>query len=114
MILQSQACPRIKAKAVWPLLPAKYYQALEQNQLLASCCRHPENHDIEALYSSPEDAAKGVPDIYIFHCICGRQHRRFCMGGTQGFKVGLLGEQERDADGKPIPYTERRPKWEVR
>jgi hypothetical protein len=114
LILQSQASPRIKATAVWSLLPAKYYQSLEQNQQLASCCRHPENHDIEALYSSEADALRGIPDIYIFHCTCGRQHRRFCCGGSYGFRTGLLGEVEKDANGVPIPYTELRPKWEVR
>jgi hypothetical protein len=62
-------------------LPLRYVEMLEQNQQLASCCRHPENHDIEAWYSCEEDAAKGIPDIYILHCTCGRQHRRFCVGG---------------------------------
>lgn len=75
------ACPKVKTATVWPLLPVKYIEALEHNQKIASCCRHPENHDIEAWYSSEADAAKGVPDIYIFHCTCGRQHRRFCVGG---------------------------------
>lgn len=62
------------------LLPLKYVESLEQNQQLASCCRHPENHEIEAWYSNDEERAKGVPDIYILHCSCGRQHRRFCVG----------------------------------
>lgn len=75
-----QACDRIKAEKVWRLLPVRFIEALEQNQKIASCCRHPENHDIEALYSCDADAAKGVPDIYIFHCTCGRQHRRFMVG----------------------------------
>ena len=75
------ACNRVKAQTVWSLLPAKYYEALEQNQKIASCCRHPENHDIEALYSSETERDKGWPDVYIFHCTCGRKHRRFCVGG---------------------------------
>lgn len=65
------------------LLPLKYVESLEQNQQLATCCRHPENHDIEARYSCVEEAIKGIPDIYILHCQCGRQHRRFCVGGGE-------------------------------
>jgi hypothetical protein len=74
------ACKRVPARKVWRLLPAKYYESLEQNQKLLSCCRHPENHDIEAWYSSEEDRAKRIPDIYILYCTCGRRHRRFCVG----------------------------------
>jgi len=62
------------------LLPLKYVESLEQNQQLATCCRHPENHDIEAWYSNDEERAKGIPNIYILHCSCGRQHKRFCVG----------------------------------
>jgi hypothetical protein len=76
------ACPRQPVASLGSLLPAKYLEALEQNQLIASCCRHPENHDIEAWYSSEADRDKGIPDIYIFHCTCGKQHRRFCVGGS--------------------------------
>ncbi len=75
------ACRRIEAKKVWGLLPRHYPEALEQNQQLASCCRHPENHDVEAWFSSEKDAQMGVPDIYKFHCTCGRVHTRFCVGG---------------------------------
>jgi hypothetical protein len=63
------------------LLRDKWITDLEQNQQIASCCRHPENHDIEAWYSSERDADLGIPDIYIFHCTCGRRHTRFCVGG---------------------------------
>jgi len=70
--------PRYSVAKLLGLLPAKYLEALEQNQKIASCCRHPENHEVEALKSRPEEPA---PDIYIFHCNCGRQHRRFCVGG---------------------------------
>lgn len=76
--MQVVACPRIPASKVWTLLPAKYIEALEQNQKIASCCRHPENHEIEALKSNENEAA---PDIYIFHCTCGKKHTRFCCGG---------------------------------
>lgn len=72
------ACPRYPVAKLGDLIPAKFIEALEQNQKIASCCRHPENHDIEALYSSP---AETVPDVYIFHCTCGRRHRRFMCGG---------------------------------
>jgi hypothetical protein len=64
-------------------LPLKYVEMLEQNQQLASCCRHPENHDIEAWYSSEGDYRNRIPDIYILHCRCGRRHVRFCVGGGE-------------------------------
>jgi len=72
------ACKRIAVKKVASLIPQKFFEAMEHNQQLASCCRHPENHDIEAWRSKPDEYA---PDIYIFFCSCGRQHRRFCIGG---------------------------------
>lgn len=72
------ACPRYPVAKLGNLIPAKYIESLEQNQKIASCCRHPENHEIEALKSHPDEK---VPDIYIFHCTCGRKHRRFCVGG---------------------------------
>ena len=76
---QVQACPRVKV-ADFPkgFIPAKNYEKnLEQNQLLASCCRHPENHEIEARKSHPEEPA---PDIYVFHCTCGKKHVRWLLG----------------------------------
>jgi hypothetical protein len=78
---QVPACPRVKvADLPEDFLPKKYLEVLEQNQLIASCCRHPENHEIEARKSHPDEPA---PDIYIFHCNeCKRQHRRFCVGLT--------------------------------
>lgn len=72
-------CPRIKALRVWKQLPVHFIEALEQNQKLPSCCRHPENHDVEALKSH---AAEEAPDIYIFHCTCGRKHTRFMLGAS--------------------------------
>jgi hypothetical protein len=76
---QVAACPRVKMADLpkgW--IPARLYERnLEQNQLIAGCCRHPENHDIEARKSHPDEPA---PDIYIFHCQCGRKHRVFCVG----------------------------------
>jgi len=75
-----QACPRIAVSKVRELLDDHFLEVLEQNQKLASCCRHPENHEISAWKSKPSEP---VPDIYIFHCMdpdCGRQHRRFMVG----------------------------------
>lgn len=72
------ACKRQPVRKLLSLIPKKYIEALEQNQKIESCCRHPEDHDIEAFFSRREET---VPDIYIFHCRCGRQHRRFCVGG---------------------------------
>lgn len=77
------ACKRLPVEKIRRIvdIPARYFEALEHNQQIASCCRHPENHDLEAFYSSPADRDKGVPDIYKFHCSCGRTHTRFCVGG---------------------------------
>lgn len=76
------ACPRYPVAKLGHLIPATFLEALEHNQRIASCCRHPENHEVEAFYSSEADRAKGVPDIYVFHCTCGRKHSRFCVGGS--------------------------------
>lgn len=78
------ACTRYPVAKLGSLIPTRYIEALEQNQQIAHCCRHPENHEIEAFYSSDADRDRGVPDIYIFHCTCGRKHRRFCVGGSIG------------------------------
>ena len=71
-------CARYPVAKLQGLIPTKYIEALEQNQKIASCCRHPENHEIEA-WKSNENEDK--PDIYKFHCTCGRVHVRFCVGG---------------------------------
>lgn len=96
------ACKRHPVARVMKILrfPLKWIEDLEQNQKIASCCRHPENHDIEAWYSNAAEAAKGIPDVYKFHCTCGRAHVRFCVGGS---KNPLTGE-----------ITHPRPFWEVR
>lgn len=92
--MQYQACPRYAVNKLFKFdengnahpnqtgsaLPLKYVESLQHNQQIATCCRHPENHEIEALYSSEEDKNKGHPDIYIFHCTCGKKHTRFCVG----------------------------------
>jgi hypothetical protein len=77
--MQIAACPRRPVAKLPPgLIPSKFFETLEQNQQIASCCRHPEHHEIEALRSSADEP---LPDIYVFHCSCGRQHRRFMIGG---------------------------------
>lgn len=77
----SLACPPHPVAKLMNLIPLKYIEALEQNQQIASCCRHPEDHTLVAYFSCEEEAAKGVPDIYVFHCTCGKKHTRFCVGG---------------------------------
>lgn len=52
-------------------IPWQMMEPMEHNQTIASCCRHPENHDIEAWKSNP--SLKG-PDQYIFICSCGKKH----------------------------------------
>lgn len=75
-----QACPRRKVSE-FPagFLKQKHIERLEHDQTIRSCCRHPENHEIEAFKSHPDEPC---PDIYIFHCGCGRKHRFFCVGRT--------------------------------
>lgn len=78
---QVVACPRVKI-ADFPagFIPPKFYENnLEHNQLIASCCRHPENHEVEARKSHPEEEA---PDIYVFYCTCGRKHVRWLLGAV--------------------------------
>lgn len=76
---QVVVCPRVKvADLPEGFIPPKYYEKnLEQNQLIASCCRHPENHEIEARKSHPDEQA---PDIYVFYCTCGKKHTRWLVG----------------------------------
>jgi hypothetical protein len=74
------ACPKVKVADFPPgFIPVHYLEGLEQNQLIRSCCRHPENHEIEARKSHPDEKS---PDIYIFYCKCGRKHPRFHVGRT--------------------------------
>lgn len=82
---QVPACPRVKvADLPEGHLKKSHIERLEQNQMIASCCRHPENHEVEARKSHPDEPA---PDIYIFHCTCGRKHRFFCVGMTDARPV---------------------------
>lgn len=75
-----RACPRVKVEE-FPdgFLKSSHIEGMEHNQKIASCCRHPENHEVEAFKSHPEEQA---PDIYIFHCKCGKRHTFFCVGKT--------------------------------
>ena len=74
------SCPRVRvADLPDGHLKQNHVDALEQNQKIASCCRHPEDHEVEAHKSHPDEVA---PDIYIFICKCGRLHRFFCVGET--------------------------------
>lgn len=75
---QVPACPRVRvADLPEGHLKQKHIERLEHNQMIASCCRHPENHEVEARKSHPDEAA---PDIYLFYCRCGKTHRFFCVG----------------------------------
>lgn len=79
-----EACPRVKVADFPPgHIPTKFFEALEHNQQIASCCRHPENHEIAAFRSHPDER---VPDIYIFYCGCGRKHRRFMCARTDNVR----------------------------
>jgi hypothetical protein len=74
-------CPRVKLAMLGELIPARFRETLEQNQLISSCCRHPEDHDIEAFRSVEAEKA---PDIYVLYCKCGRKHIRFmCADGIR-------------------------------
>jgi hypothetical protein len=82
------AGPRTRIKQVAPgvltvagmVIPPRYYERnLEHNQGLASCCRHPEQMEISAYRSK----AGEQPDIYKFHCPCGKTHVRFMGGGNK-------------------------------
>lgn len=87
------ACARVPVASIASLIPMHMIEALEQNQQIASCCRHPENHDIEAWFSDEDEAAKGVPNIYIFKCTQvhedsirpngERWHPRFMVGSGE-------------------------------
>ena len=77
---QVQACPRVKvADLPEGFLKKTHIEGLEHNQKIASCCRHPENHEVEAFKSHPDEKA---PDVYVYHCTCGKKHRFFCVGRT--------------------------------
>jgi hypothetical protein len=75
---QVECCPKRRVADFPPgFLKPKHIASLEQDQKLASCCRHPENHKVKAKKSHPDEKCA---DIYIFYCTCGRKHRFFCVG----------------------------------
>lgn len=77
---QVVACRRVKVADLPPdHLKPEHIAHLEQNQQIASCCRHPENHEVEARKSHPAEPA---PDTYIFYCKCGKKQEFFCCGLT--------------------------------
>lgn len=101
---QVVCCPRRPVSSFPPgfIAPRLYEKNLEHNQLVASCCRHPENHEIEARKSRPEEP---VPDIYVFYCSCGRAHRVFCVGALKrvksiGYGQGLV-QHRHESDVRP-------------
>ncbi len=73
-------CPPVKvADLPEGHIKPKWIEQQEHNQQIASCCRHPENHTIEAWKTHPDEEA---PNVYIFRCTCGRKHTKFCVGET--------------------------------
>jgi hypothetical protein len=76
---QAIACPRVKvADLPEGFIPPKYYErSNEQNQSIASCCRHPENHEVSAWKTHPDEE---LPDVYKFHCSCGKTHVHWLVG----------------------------------
>ena len=76
------ACTRHPVAKV-RVITDKFPKFLDQiaEKATRACCRDSLKHDIEAFFSSEADKAKGIPDIYVLHCKCGRKHRRFCVGG---------------------------------
>lgn len=91
------ACQRVAVPGLLHILPDKYVQNFQNHP--KPCCKNPHNLEAEAWYSSPAEQAKGVPDLYKFHCSCGACHVRFCVGG----------DHPADPAKKDI-----RPFWEVR
>lgn len=76
---QVRACPLVNvADLPEGFLKKSHIEHLEQNQKISICCRHVEEHKVEAFKSHSEEQG---PDIYVFHCTtCGRKHRFFCVG----------------------------------
>jgi len=129
-----EACVRVAVRDCPARIPPRFLTDLENNEKLATCCRTPADHDISAWYSCPDDQAKGVPDVYVLHCTCGRVHRRFMLGGALGGQgqaesdEAFAKRKARAAPGVPIRQwkaesdeayahrkgREKRPFWEIR
>lgn len=92
------ACPRMQVATLLPIIPEKYLARLADDPKLRACCRDARAHEIEAFFTTKADEVRGVPDVYVLHCKCGRKHRRFCVGGSIG---------------SGVPYTEPRPFWDA-
>lgn len=74
-------CPKVKV-AEFPegFIPVKWMDGLRRmHNQISPCCSKPENHEIEGRKSHPDE---DVPDIYIFHCTCGKKHVRWLLGTT--------------------------------
>ena len=75
---QQKALPRVKISDLPPNhIPLRWVERLEHDQLLRSCCRHPENMEIEGFKSHPEEL---MPDVFKMYCRCGRTHHFFFVG----------------------------------
>jgi hypothetical protein len=111
------ACPRYPVAKLLHLLPPKFLTQLQENDKIAECCRDAVKHEIEAWYSSAADRDKGIPDIYIMHCACGREHRRFCVGGSERPPLAIARGSKRDETAEEyaaVLRNSKRPFWEVR
>jgi hypothetical protein len=75
------ACPLYPVDRIRQLFPEEMLTVMENNQQLKICCRHVDNHLVEARYTSAQQARSGVPDYYIFHCTeCGCRHHQAMHG----------------------------------
>ncbi len=82
--LRILACPRVPVLKCPATIPAKYWLDIKERgnlQAINPCCYDPNELEIDAWYSSPAQAATGVPNSYKLYCSCGRTHARFMGGG---------------------------------
>lgn len=91
------ACPRAPVTGLLHIIPDRYVQGFQNHP--KDCCKQATNLEIEAWWSNAREQAKGIPDLYKFHCKCGACHVRFCVGGNH-----------------PTDPTKKdlRPYWEIR
>jgi hypothetical protein len=84
-VTRVQACPRRPVASFAPgFIPWQMFEPMEHNQKIRSCCRHPENHDVEAYKSNP--GLKG-PDQFVFICKCGKKHVNWILANTVDFRI---------------------------
>ena len=62
------------------LVPAKFWESLEYNQGLNTCCRNMENMT-GRVYRTPTAV---YPDLFIATCTCGRNHYRLRLDPVNG------------------------------